>query len=116
MGGEAVKCSPLTISQHIFCIGVGALSLLVGIFVKLLPLELFTIFQLNEEPLKTEQEKERAFQQSFRKSRSLYRLSSRNLDHKEDSRVHDGANANLLENAAQADRIKYYRKQSSRKL
>ena len=40
-GGEAVKCSRLTVEQHLYCIILGFFSLLVGIMVKFLPVSLF---------------------------------------------------------------------------
>ena len=53
-GGEAVKCTPLTLEQHGICICVGAVSIIVSFIVKLLPLSLFSCFQVNEEPMSAE--------------------------------------------------------------
>ena len=79
-GGEAVKCSPLTTQQHLMCIGIGFLSIIVGFFVKLIPLELFSFLKVNEKPLETQQQRDEVFKSSLRKSRSIYRMSSRNLN------------------------------------
>lgn len=95
-----------------FCILVGALSLIVGFFVKFIPLELFSFLQFNVQPL-SEEEKEHAFKSSLRKSRSLYRQSSRNLGvniSRSDSRRMDN------QHSANVEKIKQYRKQSSKKL
>jgi len=50
-GGHAVRCTPLTLSQHLLCVGIGALSLVFGYLVKLIPLRYFSSLRLNEEPL-----------------------------------------------------------------
>jgi len=42
-GGSAVKTSYLTLDQHLWCAGIGALSLIVGYVVKFLPRRLFSI-------------------------------------------------------------------------
>lgn len=75
-GGEAIKCSPLTVQQHLICIVIGSISLLVSFIVKLLPLSLFSFVRVNEEPLATEEQRRLAYQHSLRKSRSIYRQSS----------------------------------------
>lgn len=75
-GGEAVKCSPLTAKQHLICIAIGSVSLIVGFLVKLLPISLFTFFKVNEEPLRSIQERDLAYKRSLRKSRSIYKGSS----------------------------------------
>lgn len=73
-GGEAVKCTPLTLSQHALCIGIGILALVFGYLAKLIPLKYFKSFRLNEDPLQlTEEEKMEARRTSFRKSRTLSR-------------------------------------------
>jgi len=59
-GGEAVKCSPLSVSQHLLCIFIGSFSLLVSFIVKLLPLSMFSFFSVKEEPMTT-QEREMKF-------------------------------------------------------
>lgn len=41
-GGQAVRCTPLTLRQHLLCMGIGAFSLVFGYLVKrLLPLRWF---------------------------------------------------------------------------
>lgn len=36
-GGEFVKCSPLTITQHLICIVLGAFGLIIGLVIKMIP-------------------------------------------------------------------------------
>jgi Ca2+ transporting ATPase len=50
-GGEAVRCTPLTVEQHLLCIGIGFFSLVFGYLAKLIPLAHFKGLRLNEEPL-----------------------------------------------------------------
>lgn len=50
-GGEAVKCSPLTVHQHLVSVFIGSFSLLVSFIVKLLPISMFTCFRVQEEPM-----------------------------------------------------------------
>ena len=71
-GGEAVRCTPLTTSQHLVCIFIGSFSLLVSFIVKLLPLSMFSFFKVKEQPMTTEQ-RELRFQHSLRKSRTINR-------------------------------------------
>ena len=40
-GGEAVKCTPLTLYQNLICILIGSVSILFGFIVKLLPIKWF---------------------------------------------------------------------------
>jgi len=40
-GGYAIKCSPLTLTQHMICIGIGSTSILIGLLTKFLPDSLF---------------------------------------------------------------------------
>ena len=47
IGGRAIKCSPLTVNQHLFCIAVGACGIIVGFIVKFIPKRIFA-FQMNE--------------------------------------------------------------------
>lgn len=47
IGGRAIKCSPLTVNQHLFCIAIGACGLIVGVMVKFIPKRFFD-FHLNE--------------------------------------------------------------------
>ena len=37
-GGRAIRTHPLTASQHLGCIGIASLSLIIGVLVKLLPI------------------------------------------------------------------------------
>lgn len=73
-GGEAVKCSPLTLNQHLMCIGIGACSLITGLLVRLLPISMFNLFKVNEVPLETDDEIKEAYGHAWRKSRSIYRM------------------------------------------
>ena len=47
-GGFAVKCSPLTLAQHLYCIGIGFLCLPFGAIFKLIPQSLFSCVKVNE--------------------------------------------------------------------
>lgn len=40
-GGRATKCWPLNVKQNLQCIGVGLSSLVWGLFIKFLPVNLF---------------------------------------------------------------------------
>jgi P-type Ca2+ transporter type 2B len=46
-GGRALKVSRLDLNHHLICIGIGSLSLVVGVLVKLLPKRLFA-FKMND--------------------------------------------------------------------
>lgn len=48
-GGEFIRTSPLTWEQHLICMGIGAFSLLNGLFVKILPESLFKKIKLLKE-------------------------------------------------------------------
>ena len=50
LGGEAVKCSPLSLEQHAVCLAIGLFSIPVGFFVKLLPKRLFA-FTVRDDPM-----------------------------------------------------------------
>jgi hypothetical protein len=86
-GGEAVKCSPLTVQQHLMCIFIGFFSLVVGFFVKLIPLSWFHWLKLNEEPLKTQEERSMVASRSLRKSRSIFRHSGSILNSRSTSQT-----------------------------
>jgi len=51
VGGEPVRCAPLTLSQHLVCIVIGAGGLIWGVFVRLMPTTPFKCFKISEEPL-----------------------------------------------------------------
>lgn len=79
-GGEYIKVSSLTLSQHVFCILIGMSSLIIGnyssnciaLLVKFIPVRLFT-FKLDEREL-TEEEAIKSTQSLLRnRSRSLSR-------------------------------------------
>lgn len=50
-GGEPVRCAPLTLTQHLICIGIGIGGLFFGILVRLVPSAPFKCFKISEEPL-----------------------------------------------------------------
>jgi len=73
-GGEAVKCTPLTVEQHAMCIAIGFFSLVFGYFAKFLPLSYFKGLKLNEEPIQmTDLQRVESLRHSFRQSRTLSR-------------------------------------------
>ena len=49
-GGSFVECSTLTLEQHLICVGLGAMELIVSIFIKCLPECLFNRIKLLREP------------------------------------------------------------------
>ncbi|CAG9321505.1 unnamed protein product [Blepharisma stoltei] len=51
VGGEPVRCSPLTLEQHAICIAIGAGGLLFGLLVRLMPTTPFKCFKFSEKPL-----------------------------------------------------------------
>jgi hypothetical protein len=40
-GGKAVKTYPLDMNRNLICIGIGSISLIWGLIVKILPLKMF---------------------------------------------------------------------------
>jgi len=67
-GGKFVRCKALTLAQHGMCIGIGFLSLINGLLMKvLLPARLFGKIHMKEEPM-TDEEAINAFAAKFRKS------------------------------------------------
>lgn len=81
LGGLPVRCAPLTLDQHLLCIGIGFFSLIQGILVKLLlPVRWFARLHMKEEPMTDEEEKE-AFTTQFRKSfRASHRRSTQKVN------------------------------------
>lgn len=69
-GGAAVKVYPLTKEQQLISIGFGALSLIIGILIKFIPLKLFENIKMNDEPAK-EEELERKVTNVLKKSSTL---------------------------------------------
>ena len=53
-GGYALKCSPLSLNNHLICIGLASLSLIVGILTKILPDYIFFCY-FNERKVKYEE-------------------------------------------------------------
>ncbi|CAG9314516.1 unnamed protein product [Blepharisma stoltei] len=51
VGGEPVRCSPLTLEQHGICIAIGIGGLLFGLLVRLMPTTPFKCFKISEAPL-----------------------------------------------------------------
>ena len=64
-GGEAVKCSQLTLHQHLYCMAIGAFSIIVGFLFKLMPNRLFSI-QVKDKPMNNDQSR-RSVQSMVRK-------------------------------------------------
>ena len=46
-----MRCTPLTVNQHLICVGIGILALVFGYFAKYVPLKYFSALKLNEEPV-----------------------------------------------------------------
>lgn len=61
------------------CVGIGSLSIIVGFFVKFIPLSIFSYFKVNEEPLTNEYQRQESYRRSFRKSRSLYKSRTKKV-------------------------------------
>ena len=67
-GGVPVRTTPLTLTEHAICVGVGLLSLVNAVLVKaFLPVSWFEKLHMKEEAMNDEEEKN-AFTTSFRKS------------------------------------------------
>lgn len=72
-----MRCTPLTVEQHLLCVVIGAFALVAGYFVKYIPVHYFESFSLNEEALgQPDEERAQSFRTSLRKSRSLSRSYS----------------------------------------
>lgn len=77
-GGVPIRTSPLTIKQHMLCIGIGMFSWIQGVIVKaVLPPAWFEWMHFNEEAMTDEEDKKalvtslrRSFRQSLNKSAS----------------------------------------------
>ena len=68
-GGRAVRTQPLSILQHIYCILIASLSLVVGFLVKLIPID------MNEKVSKTKEEiEEEMDEEKIKKERNLKTL------------------------------------------
>ena len=69
-GGRAVRTQPLSILQHIYCILIASLSLVVGFLVKLIPID------MNEKVSKTKEEiEEEIDEEKIKKERNLKTLT-----------------------------------------
>lgn len=67
-GGVPIRTSPLTLNQHLLCIGIGMFSLVQGVIIKaILPPSWFEWMHFNEEAMSDEEEK-KALVTSLRKS------------------------------------------------
>jgi len=70
-GGLALRTVPLTIPQHLFCLGIGMFTLIQGVIVKaVLPARLFGNISIKEEPM-TEVEKSHSVMTMTRKATSF---------------------------------------------
>ena len=55
-GGASVRTIPLTLEEHLICLGIGMFSLIQGLIVKkCIPVSIFARFKFNEEPMTEEQ-------------------------------------------------------------
>lgn len=67
-----MRCTPLTVNQHLICVAIGVSALIFGYFAKYIPLKYFSALKLSEEPVQMSiEERMQAYSRSFRKSRSL---------------------------------------------
>jgi len=67
-GGSAVTVAPLSLTEHLMCIGIGFTSLIIAFPIKLfLPVTWFDRLHMKEEPM-TDEEESTAFTTQFRKS------------------------------------------------
>lgn len=70
-GGAAVRTVPLTLNQHLMCLGIGAFSLINGAIVKaILPVGWFDWIKIKEDPL-SEEEIKKSLHMSLRKSKTI---------------------------------------------
>ena len=77
-GGQVVRTSTLNTMQNVFCISVGAFSLIWGVIIKLImPACLFNWLAVNEKEM-TKEESESGFVTSVRKSFRESRVTKRN--------------------------------------
>eukprot|EP00743_Colponemidia_sp_Colp-15_P000130 GILK01000149.1.p1 GENE.GILK01000149.1~~GILK01000149.1.p1 ORF type:complete len:1077 (+),score=234.49 GILK01000149.1:103-3333(+) len=70
VGGQAMKTSPLTVEQHIYCILLGFGSLIVGFLIKFVPITPFTKIKIDEKPM-TDQERKSGVVTKLRKSSQI---------------------------------------------
>lgn len=83
-GGQAVRAVPLTTEQNLYCLGIGAFSLIWGFVIKvILPPSLFDRFAISEEPM-TDAEEAGSTVAVFRKS---YRQSTMNASQKSKAKI-----------------------------
>jgi hypothetical protein len=55
LGGKAVRTIPLSTDMHLLCLGIGAFSLIWGVFVKFIPMSLFEKVKVDDTPMKAGQ-------------------------------------------------------------
>ena len=83
-GGQAVRAVPLSTEQNLYCLGIGAFSLIWGFVIKvILPPSLFDRFAISEEPM-TDAEEAGSTVAVFRKS---YRQSTMNASQKSKAKI-----------------------------
>lgn len=75
-GGMFVQCAPLNTDQNIFCICIGAFSLIWGLILKFVPARWFDRLSITEEPM-TEEEVDKSVNANLRKS---FTLSARKMN------------------------------------
>lgn len=57
-GGLPIRAAPLTYEEHLICLGLGLISLIVGVIIKLvMPVRWFDKVEMKEEIMDDEQEK-----------------------------------------------------------
>jgi len=73
-GGYAVKCTPLTVKEHLICVGIGSLSLVIGVVSKFVPLSIFSCLSVHDDlPSDDQWKAKKSLTKSFRQSRALSR-------------------------------------------
>jgi Ca2+ transporting ATPase len=85
-GGASVRTTPLTLEQHLICLGIGMFSLIQGVIVKkALPVRWFSWVKIHDEPMSEEQQQRSAIalvrKPTFRKSqmRSMSKVGDSNF-------------------------------------
>lgn len=75
-GGMFVQCAPLGREANIFCVSVGAFSLVWGLILKFVPARWFDRLSISEEPM-TEEEADKSVNATLRKS---FTVSARKMN------------------------------------
>jgi Ca2+ transporting ATPase len=86
-GSIPVRCVPLTIQQHLICIGIGLCSLIVGVLIKPIPARWFSFMSRSSDKSSEEEDREQieaGLIKSLRRSKSV----SRSIKMGADGKVH----------------------------